>query len=119
MTREDSIVARLRLNANAVPVWDGIRPPDDRCRTIDMATGVILFFSRDSGMHTSGWFKNPDYERCWHLSISGFDPVTRERRLVSRSEAARWARLVLGDDVRWAWCEPAASAEGRVLGVIH
>jgi hypothetical protein len=27
-------------------------------------------FPLDIGAHTSGWWKNPDYEACWHLSIS-------------------------------------------------
>lgn len=33
-------------------------------------SGSQLIYSRDVGHHTSGWFKNPDYERCRHLSIS-------------------------------------------------
>lgn len=36
--------------------------------------GVRILLTRDSGMHTGGWFRNPDYERCWHLSISFRDP---------------------------------------------
>jgi hypothetical protein len=28
-------------------------------------SGTKLIFSRDVGHHSSGWFKNPDFERCF------------------------------------------------------
>lgn len=31
---------------------------------------AIVIMTRDIGYHTSGWWKNPDYERCFHVSIS-------------------------------------------------
>ena len=119
MNALDALIVSLRLNANRLPVWEGRGMLDERYRQVDWTTGVILFFSRDAGMHDSGWFKNPDYERCFHVSISGFDPVTKDRRIVSRSEAALWARRVFGDDTRWSWCEPAASEAGKTIGVVH
>src|SRR5690606_31231568 len=31
---------------------------------------ACLIYTRDVGHHSNGWWKNPDYERCRHLSIS-------------------------------------------------
>ena len=41
----------------------------NRCSHFHWHSGTTLLFTRDTGHHTSGWFKNPAYERCWHLSI--------------------------------------------------
>src|SRR5574337_499038 len=41
-----------------------------QCRQLHRVTNTLLIFTRDTGHHTSGWFKNPDYERCLHLSTS-------------------------------------------------
>ena len=71
---------------------------------------VVL--TRDAGHHSSGWFKNPDYERCWHLSCSFRDGFTRAR-------GDSLARLVFGDDVRKCWIEPPYSKEGRQMEVWH
>lgn len=69
-------------------------------------TGVCLIFTRDTEMHSCGWFKNPDYERCFHLSVSFFDPETMEDAPFNRTEADQWARLFFGDAVRLSWFEP-------------
>lgn len=90
-----------------------------RCRQVDYVNGVVLLFSRDVGHHSSGWWKNPDFERCWHLSVSFFDPKTLEpRQFVSRL-AWQYARLLFGDDAALAWVEPPYSPEGRIRGVHH
>lgn len=48
-----------------------------RCRRI-IPIGFVALFTHDRGMHSSGWWKNPDYEQCLHLSLSFFDPETGE-----------------------------------------
>lgn len=42
----------------------------DKCRWFLERYDCIIIFTRDEGAHTCGWWKNPDYERCYHLSIS-------------------------------------------------
>lgn len=94
------------------------------CTNDDGATRMRLIFTRDTGHHSSGWMRNPDYERCWHLSMSPlpalivipgaaqlaeFDPKTR--RL--------WVEAFFGEDIRLVWHEPAASALGKRIGVEH
>jgi hypothetical protein len=94
----------------------------DRCRHDDYRTGTRLIFSRDTGHHSSGWLKNPDYERCWHLSLSPLPSVIcvpgRLAELDKRM-AARWVRAFFADDVSKVWAEGPFSAIGKAHGVWH
>lgn len=91
----------------------------DYCRGWHPSTGTMLLFTRDVGHHTGGWWKNPDYERCWHLSLSFFDPEMRERAPQDKKLAADWLTAFYGDDRRKLWCEPPYSHEGKAADVWH
>lgn len=88
---------------------DGVPLPPRRfwllcCLDVE-EVGTRLLFSRDAGHHTSGWLKNPDYERCWHLSLSKAGPLPEydtERRPELR---------ILGPDGR-----PAGESAGLLVG---
>lgn len=95
--------------------FDGLSPDDPylaNCRWWLEDYGCILILTRDVGYHTSGWWKNPDYERCYHLSISF--PGGGKRKTVEHI-----LKRLFGDDRRWLWCEPPYSAEGKSAGVWH
>lgn len=86
-----------------------------------IAFGTKLIFSRDSGHHSSGWFKNPDYERCLHLSLSPapraiWTPQTPD---LDEKLKKRWLRAFFGDSLRYAWAESAKTKQGKSLGVEH
>lgn len=72
-------------------------------------TGTSLLFTRDKGLHSSGWFKNPDYERCYHLSLSFWDAETDPTNPIPRPYesplATIWVRLMFGDWTRLIWEE--------------
>lgn len=118
-TREQ-LVAHARLTASAEPVYTGYgtlldRQTIARCRH-DFRSGDLvhlLLFTRDGGMHSSGWWKNPDYERCWHLSLSFLDAETAESAPHDHGEARRWCELFFGDHTRYLWIEPPFSDHGR------
>lgn len=116
--------ARVRAAAE-LGTWDGRRNPVAdpyfrRCVRDDGPTGTRLIFTRDIGHHSSGWFKNPDYERCYHLSISTWDaPTGQPVNHLDGGMAMRWVEAIYGDNVRLAWREPAASAAGRERDVVH
>lgn len=99
--------------------------------------GTRLMFTRDVGHHTSGWLKNPDYERCWHLSVSGEGPpkgliVVPESQILTPAgnlpakqsdldadvEKA-WVECFFKDAVKYVWRESAKSTEGRAKNVWH
>jgi hypothetical protein len=102
-----------------------------RCHAVDAETGSSLIFTRDAGMHTSGWWKNPDYERCLHLSLSFFEVEAGFRDLGgSRVEPAalkskdrrlteKWLELFFGELRRYIWAEPPFSEEGKLRDVWH
>jgi hypothetical protein len=91
----------------------------DCCQGEDAASGTRLIFTRDVGHHSSGWWKNPDYERCYHLSLSFYDPQTEERTNQDKALARLWCSLFFGDDVKLLWCEPPYSKPGKANDVCH
>jgi len=72
-------------------------------------------------MHSSGWFKNPDYERCYHLSLSPapieiWTPDVRELNENLRNE---FLKAFFGEHVDKVWMESPKSPEGKAEGVTH
>ncbi len=62
------VAARMRAVAE-VGTFDGYMTPVNYlylrlCQRWDAHTNTVLMFTRDVGHCTSGWFKNPDYERA-------------------------------------------------------
>lgn len=91
------------------------------CRVQDDLTQTVLIFTRDTGHHSSGWMKNPDYERCWHLSTS---PYPSALILPSRPEpdmkmSRAWLGAFFGADVAHVWSESPKSEHGRRHNVWH
>ena len=108
----------LRFSVEIAPPFDGRgAPPGPAYIHTDTNTGLTMcaFYTRDVGHHTSGWFKNPDYERCYHLSMS-FRPADHDGVKAAIKELSEF---VFRDDVRCAWVESAKTPEGRELGVVH
>lgn len=108
-----------------------------RCTWFHGHTGTVVMFTRDSGHHTSGWMKNPDYERCLHLSLSFKEPIDRapehivnadvvtrlglylRQRDFDWSLAAKWADAVLHPNASLSWCEGPFSRAAKAAGVHH
>lgn len=82
------------------------------CRWFVERYECIIVFTRDIGYHTIGWWKNPDYERCYHLSIS-FPGGSNNRKLEHILDK------FFGNNKRLLWCEPPYSKEGKEAGVYH
>jgi len=93
----------------------------DKCRHYCRNTHALMIFTRDTGMHTSGWWKNPDYERCYHLSMSfgvyegiAFFPLPQNHK-----EARRWCEALFRDNTKLLWIEPPFSEHGKDRDVYH
>jgi hypothetical protein len=82
-------------------------------------TGAVIRFTRDTSYHTSGWWKNPDYERCYHLSLSFFDPHSFERIGKQQKLSELWVKEFFGNNRKLLWCEPPFSPIGKTLDVWH
>lgn len=91
----------------------------DSCTGDHLATGTRLIFTFDEGMHSSGWWKNPDYERCRHLSVSFRDPITGESAPKDCKITDLWLEAFYGDDRRYIWSEPPFSSDGKRRDVWH
>jgi hypothetical protein len=91
-----------------------------KCGGLHVATGSQMVFSRDVGMHASGWWKNPEYDRCWHLSLSFVDPANFANRAPrDRKLTKTWVDAFFGPDKTKLWCEPPYSAEGKIKEIWH
>lgn len=121
----EQLVLMARLAANTAATFDGRQMPDRRCVHDVRHAGLRLIYTRDEGMHSSGWFKNPQFERCLHLSISFRDPTYPVGGDPPPAEPFDWYvadRLVesfFGEHRRKAWHEGPKSREGKYRGVEH
>lgn len=104
---------RIRKTANH-GFFDGhsITEYFENCRWWLERFDCLLIFTRDIGYHSCGWWKNPDYERCYHLSISF--PGGRNRK-----KEEYILRKLFGSNCRLLWCEPPYSTDGKKAGVYH
>jgi hypothetical protein len=89
------------------------------CGAYHRPTGTTLFFTRDAGYHSSGWWKNPDYDQCFHLSLSFHDLETGEIAPKDEVLTREWLDLFFGDNERLLWCEPPAFTEGKTNDTWH
>lgn len=121
---KEGIAANMR-RMSLSGVLDSTRPIEEQNRYINKCTGVHrstgsqFLFTRDTGMHSSGWFKNPDYEQCWHLSLSFRDPETGARLPYDNKLSEQWVKAFFGDWTRYIWMESPFSAEGKQCDVWH
>jgi hypothetical protein len=156
--RLKAIAVALRANASRgymdgrFGYFDGRRVPQlalMRFCSVDVEeVWTRVMFTRDVGHHTSGWLKNPDYERCYHLSLSAAGPLPEqgsERRIVTPGGAGQlvgldlkplvglpvqaseldrdleeaWVDAFYGEAARYVWRESAKSDIGRRKAVWH
>ncbi len=82
-------------------------------------TYALVLFTRDIGHHTQGWWKNPDYERCEHLSLSFVDAETLQRAPQDHARAKLWCQAFFRDWCRLLWIEPPYSEQGKAADVYH
>lgn len=80
---------------------------------------VILIFTRDAGHHSEGWWKNPDYERCFHVSLSYRDLMTDVSSGHRKDRSEEIVRAFFGDHAKRCWIEGPYSPEGKVRDVWH
>lgn len=86
---------------------------------------ISLLLSRDRMHHSVGWWRNAEYEYCWHLSMCAWDKadydhqMTREENRLPFHEPKRvdipkdelkfWALIVFGGHIDKLWHEPGGT----------
>ena len=114
------LVAYMKRQAQA-GFYDGMSysPYLRACKGRDRGTGTILVFTRDDGMHSSGWWKNPDYSRCLHLSVSFKHMITGEYKPKDAPLTLKYLKAFLGSDYRNTWSESPKSDDGKAADCWH
>lgn len=106
-------IGKVKAMANK-GIWNGkdFTPYFLACQWLIEELGCQVIFTREEGYHSSGWWKNPDYERCYHLSVSfpGGRDVKRTAKLVD---------LIFGANHKLLWVEPPYSKEAVKAEVWH
>lgn len=69
---------------------------------------VSIIASLDTGTHASGWWRNSEYDSCWHMSLCALEPGVRFVDLPD-IDLRQWSRAVFGEHVSKSWTEPPAS----------
>ena len=122
---KSQVVSHMRLTA-AKYFFTGRDIELDRevltlCSYFHKESGTRLVFTRDVGYHSSGWWKNPDYERCYHLSLSfsGIDGNQVFELPKSRLLTKDWIDLFFGTNKEYLWTEPPYSQDGKRADVWH
>lgn len=128
------VASRMRMKANLFPCslasdFDAKRAME-HCQRLDAKTGASLFFTKDCGHHSSGWFKNPDYDCCYHLSIASIASIASSMPLIrgtistsvpslTRRCREQWAKAFFDDAINLVWVEPSYSEFGKRCEIYH
>lgn len=101
-------------NAALLGIWDGrnYTPYFESCRWLLEAYPATLIYTKEYGYHTGGWWKSPEYERCFHLSIS-FRSGSEKKALNQILDN------LFGEHKNLLWVEPPYSKKGKSLDVWH
>jgi hypothetical protein len=119
----ENIVAYLRTKARS-RIFNGLDTLANQvhlrdCTAGHLQSGTLLVLTYEDGYHSSGWWKNPDYERCVHLSLSFRDPVTGKPRSRDKEWSDKWIEVVFGPTKNLIWVEGPAGPEGKRADVWH
>jgi hypothetical protein len=90
-------------------------------------TGTLLLYSREYGLYTSGWWHNPDYNRCRHLSLSFHETNFESEHYGGMRQCLpkdakiteKWIDCFFGAQKKLLWCEPPMTDHGKKFDVWH
>jgi len=102
---------KIKYQASKI-IWNGRDVIPEQCRWLLERYPATIVFTRDTGYHTGGWWKNPDYERCWHLSIS-FRSGNEKKAL------KEILSNLFGSYEKFLWVESPYSEQGKSMQVWH
>jgi hypothetical protein len=125
-TLPSAVATEMRRRANHW-LYNGMSTPETM-RRLSHSTGYwvaddvqnIIIFTRDEGHHSMGMFKNPDYERCFHLSLSFRSDLTGKPISKDEKLTKMWVDAFFSpDDQRKLWVESPKSEDGKRNDVWH
>jgi hypothetical protein len=80
----------------------------------DDEIALIFLLSKDRMHHSVGWWRNAEYEYCWHLSMSAWDRLAKVRGEgapvdIPRVEERYWAHAFFPEQFDKLWHEPGGT----------
>lgn len=101
-------------------IWDGqsITPYWNSCQWFLECSSVGMLLTRDHYHHLSGWWKNPDYERCYHLSLSFYD-ANKQSKPKDPKLTEEILDLTFGKHKKKIWTEPPYSEIAKKMSIWH
>lgn len=111
-----------RMIASSLPPFQGMRGQEwiiEKARFYIQEFSALCIFTLDTGHHSCGWWKNPDYETCWHLSISFKDPESGSSIPFKPKIAQEIVQAFFEGYTSLIWCEPPYSEEGKQADSWH
>lgn len=70
---------------------------------------IRLQLTRDKMHHSVGWWRNAEYEYCWHLSISAWEENTERPTSVPKAEERYWTFAFFPQTYDKVWHEPGGT----------
>ena len=121
MSAVDTLIVAYMKKQAFTGSYDGLTysPYLRSCQSTDRGTGAVLVFTRDAGMHSGGWWKNPDYERCFHLSISFRHILTWEHKPKDARLTLKYLKAFFSADYRKTWSEGPKGEGGKKADCWH
>lgn len=114
------IIIKRILHQARTDTWNGtdFSPYFNACRWFLEGHFVSIILTRDVYHHESGWWKNPDYERCWHLSL-GFYDRNKQAKDKDIKKTELFLTYIFAKHKRKIWTEPPYSDQGKKKGIWH
>lgn len=100
-------LAVLRSRAFRRP-WDGHgipARPELMSALLEPGRRTSVMLSFDRGTHASGWWRNSEYDSCYHLSLTHLADDGRSLEAPSDAEVRAWARAAFPLHYSWTWTE--------------
>lgn len=69
---------------------------------------VTLQVTKDRMHHSVGWWRNAEYEYCWHLSIAAWETTARPTSLPAEEERY-WTHAFFPQHFNKVWHEPGGT----------
>lgn len=86
------------------------------CRDVVARTepelGIRLLLTKDRMHHSVGWWRNAEYEYCWHLSISAWERTLgefAEPEDIPPAEERYWTHAIFPEHFNKLWHEPGGT----------
>lgn len=70
---------------------------------------IRLQLTKDRMHHSVGWWRNAEYEYCWHLSISAWEDGTERPASIPKAEERYWTFAFFPQTYDKVWHEPGGT----------